>query len=96
MITNRTRIKEVISIVEENRLGTECKIKVSSTSKIKKITAIRKNCVENGSRAELIGSKPHSNGEGFSRSENSFLAREKLIKIKIKGMIMIRGIKLII
>jgi len=40
---NRTRIKEVISIVEENILGTEGRIKVSSTSKIKKITAIKKN-----------------------------------------------------
>ena len=44
------------------------RIKVNSMSKIRKITAIRKNWIENGSRAELIGSNPHSKGEGFSRS----------------------------
>jgi hypothetical protein len=39
-----------------------------STSKIRKIIANKKNRRENGSRADLIGSKPHSNGEFFSRS----------------------------
>lgn len=34
--------------------------KVISTSKIKKITAIRKNRREKGKRADLLGSKPHS------------------------------------
>jgi hypothetical protein len=58
------------------------RIKVSSTSKIKKMTAIRKNWVERGRRAELMGSNPHSNGEGFSRSLNSFLARRKFTKIR--------------
>lgn len=43
-------------------------IKAISTSKIKKIIAIKKNCREKGSREELNGSKPHSNGEFFSRS----------------------------
>lgn len=33
-----------------------------------KITARRKNRVENGMRADLIGSNPHSKGEDFSRS----------------------------
>lgn len=42
-----------------------------STSKIMKITAIRKNRDEKGSRAEFLGSNPHSNGDLFSRS--SFL-----------------------
>lgn len=28
----------------------------------------RKNRIENGIRADLIGSKPHSNGESLSRS----------------------------
>jgi len=36
-----------------------------STSKIIKITAIRKNCDEKGNRAEFFGSNPHSNGELF-------------------------------
>lgn len=34
----------------------------TSTSKIKKITARRKNRSENGVRAEFLGSNPHSNG----------------------------------
>lgn len=43
-----------------------------STSKIKKITAIKKNCIENGIRAEFLGSNPHSKGDLFSRSVNDF------------------------
>lgn len=46
--------------------------KTISTSKIKKITAIKKNCNEKGSRADDFGSNPHSKGEFFSRSENVF------------------------
>jgi hypothetical protein len=36
-----------------------------STSKIMKITAIKKNRDEKGSRAEFFGSNPHSNGDLF-------------------------------
>jgi len=43
-----------------------------STSKIMKITAIRKNRDENGSRAEFLGSNPHSKGDLFSRSSLIF------------------------
>lgn len=32
-----------------------------------KITASKKNRIENGVRAERDGSKPHSNGDNFSR-----------------------------
>jgi len=39
-----------------------------STSNIMKITEIRKNRDEKGSRAEFFGSNPHSNGDLFSRS----------------------------
>lgn len=39
-----------------------------STSKIKKIIAIKKNCSEKGKRAEVFGSNPHSKGLLFSRS----------------------------
>jgi hypothetical protein len=42
-----------------------------STSKIRKITAIRNNRSENGSRVGFLGSNPHSNGD-FSVF-NSFL-----------------------
>lgn len=50
------------------------KSKVISTSKIRKITAIRKNRKEKGRRADPLGSKPHSYGEFFSRSRIVFLA----------------------
>lgn len=43
-------------------------ISAISTSKIKKIKVIKKNCKENGKREELKGSNPHSNGDIFSRS----------------------------
>jgi len=44
------------------------RIRVISTSKIRKITAIKKKRRENGKRLGLLGSNPHSNGDGFSRS----------------------------
>jgi hypothetical protein len=43
-----------------------------STSKIIKITAIKKNRDEKGSRAEFFGSNPHSKGDLFSRSSFIF------------------------
>lgn len=45
---------------------------VISTSKIKKITAIKKKWRENGIRGYDFGSNPHSNGDLFSRSLNDF------------------------
>jgi len=39
-----------------------------SMSKTMKIMASKKNRVEKGIRAVLLGSNPHSNGEDFSRS----------------------------
>lgn len=47
-------------------------IKAISTSKIKKIIAIKKNCNEKGKRDDLIGSNPHSKGDAFSRSIKDF------------------------
>ena len=47
--------------------------RVISTSKIRKIMAIKKNRSEKGSRADPLGSKPHSKGEFFSRSLIVFL-----------------------
>lgn len=46
-----------------------------STSKIKKITAIKKNRSEKGSRDDLLGSNPHSKGDDFSRSIIDFFDR---------------------
>lgn len=55
-----------------------------STSKIRKITAIKKNRREKGNRDELLGSNPHSKGELFSRSVISFLDnREAKIITKV-------------
>lgn len=42
--------------------------KTTSTSKIKKITANIKNRKENGTRADLLGSNPHSKGVLTSRT----------------------------
>lgn len=43
-------------------------IRVISTSKIRKITAVKKNCIENGAREKNWGLNPHSKGDNFSRS----------------------------
>lgn len=61
------------------------RIRVISISKIKKITAIKKNRNEKGNRAELLGSKPHSKADGFSRSNDFFWAIDEFNKIKIQG-----------
>lgn len=60
--------------------------RVNSTSKIKKIIAIKKKCNENGSRAEFLGSNPHSNGLFFSRSIKVFfeIIEDNLIMIPDK------------
>lgn len=62
--------------------------RIISTSKIKKIIAIKKNCRENGIRAFDLGSNPHSKGEFFSLSENDFFD-SKFKAIIIKKMIII-------
>ena len=49
------------------------KINTSSTSKIKNTRAKRKNRIENGRRAFILGVNPHSNGLSFSRSGRSFI-----------------------
>jgi len=41
--------------------------KTISMSNTMKITARRKNRIENGIRADRSGSNPHSNGDSFSR-----------------------------
>ena len=59
--------------------------KVISTSKIKKITAIKKKRKEKGRRAVPFGSNPHSNGEFFSRSEIIFLdSRDAIIITRVE------------
>jgi len=61
------------------------RIKVISTSKIKKITATKKNCIENGRREGLLGSYPHSKAEAFSRRTSLLHEINELTKIKTTG-----------
>ena len=63
--------------------------RVISTSKIKKITAIKKNRSENGHRADPFGSNPHSNGEFFSRSVILFFDNIEEIVISIAVIIIV-------
>jgi len=61
-----------------------------STSKIIKITTIRKNRDEKGNRVELFGSNPHSNGELFSRSSLIFF------EINVVNIIIVADSKMVI
>ena len=66
------------------------KRRVISTSKIKKITAIRKKRRENGNRADPLGSNPHSYGEHFSRSKIDFLDNKEARIITTLAIINVR------
>jgi hypothetical protein len=63
------------------------KIRAISTSKIKKIIAIIKNRREKGSREDSDGSKPHSNGDLFSRSVRDFFDKIEASTITTVAMI---------
>jgi len=63
-------VHEVMFLIKEVR-GKGSRM-VISTSKIKKMIAIRKNRRENGIRLDEKGSNPHSNGDDFSRLVNVF------------------------
>lgn len=65
----------------EIKAGSRIKI---STSKIKKIIAIMKNRKEKGSREDSLGSKPHSNGDVFSRSKKDFFEIVEQVKINMR------------
>lgn len=70
---------------------------VISTSKIKKITAIRKNRNEKGNRADPLGSNPHSYGDLFSRSMIIFFdSNEARTIIIVANKIVIKIIDVII
>jgi len=55
------------------KLAKNGNIRISSTSKTKKIIAIKKNRKVNGIRALNLGENPHSNGLIFSRLKSNFL-----------------------
>lgn len=76
-------------ILEYFNVRTIGKIKAISTSKIKKIIAIKKKWREKGKRENDFGSKPHSKGEHFSRSKILFF---DIILAKIIIVIMIKKI----
>jgi len=57
----------VFAVVGLVRISGRGRSRAISTSKIRKITARRKNRRENGVRAEWFGSNPHSYGLAFSR-----------------------------
>lgn len=76
-----------INKLEDFKVRIIGKIRAISTSKIKKIIAIKKNRIEKGRREEFIGLNPHSNGESFSRSEIFFFPRIVDRAITIKAII---------
>ena len=78
---------------ESEMIGTRGRSSVISTSKIRKITAIRKNRSEKGIRADPLGSNPHSKGEFFSRSLIVFFDRREEIIISALAIMRIRAIK---
>lgn len=67
------------------------RINAISTSKIRKIIAIKKNRIEKGNREDFKGLNPHSKGDSFSRSKYFFFD-----KIVDKNIIIIEIIKKII
>lgn len=69
------------------------KIKAISTSKIRKMIAIKKNRIEKGIREVLKGLNPHSNGDIFSRSKINFLESKEEINITIKEIIKNNNLK---
>ena len=80
------KLKSINKSIPANILITGGKSRTISTSKIKKMTARRKNRKENGKRAEPSGSNPHSNGDLFSRSEIARLDVSHATSITIIAM----------
>ena len=78
-----------LEVTNRGRGGCSLKINLTgnrraiSTSKIRKIIAIRKNRREKGRRELFFGSNPDSKGDDFSRSVNLFLDSEVAAAIKI-------------
>lgn len=60
------------------------------------MTAIKKNRRENGRRAEVLGSNPHSNGDDFSRSSIIFFDKIEAKLITIVDKIMMNKVMIVI
>ena len=67
---------QVLNALSLTKLKIRGNNKTNSTSKIKKIKAIRKNRIEKGRRALSFGENPHSNGLNLSRSKDAFFLRK--------------------
>lgn len=91
MIVVNVQIKMLVSL-KEIIIG---KINAISTSKIKKMIAIKKNRIEKGFRDEFNGENPHSKGEIFSFSVIFFFLRRDEILITIVVIIKNKDIKII-
>lgn len=70
MIIKLTTSREIRPV--DIKITPNGKRRTISTSKIKKIIVTRKKRREKGTRAFFNGSKPHSNGDNFSRSLEDF------------------------
>lgn len=91
MIIKRFKVKNILSIFDSSIILIVGIINTISTSKIKKIIAIKKNCKENGIRALVLGSNPHSKGEFFSLSEKVFF--ETIFRITKSKIIIVNDKK---
>lgn len=82
----KTLLKIKKGEAKDRRMGIGSIITIS-ISKTKKIIAILKNCKENGVRAIVLGSNPHSKGEVFSLSIHLFLEKKRkaLITNKLRS-----------
>ena len=78
MIKNAEPAMALSEFIIERRVAGRGIRRIISISNTKKITASRKNRVEKGRRAVFLGSKPHSKGDAFSRSDR--VKREEALR----------------
>lgn len=74
---NKKKTTNLLKLYNSKTKTGNGRTKAISTSKIKKITANKKNRMEKGRRAEDFGSNPHSKGELFSRSKKHRLDKNQ-------------------
>jgi len=84
-IANKNKINLVAKLIKFiEGMGNNSAISISNT---RNRTARIKNRIEKGIRAELCGSKPHSNGVLFSNLSSDFLFRIRVRIIITNGKI---------
>lgn len=69
MTVKKKEIFSGIKLGDKDKTGNKI---INSTSKIIKIMATRKNCVENNDRWKFFIENPHSKGDNFSISKCNF------------------------